>query len=96
MLLNADKPCNALDTCAVRSRNEWISYNDTRVSVISNQDCNNSPEVQVSNSMYSKIVLIIFFFVGKCYNCHLHSSHGIRMCGRFVYKLISTFSLGIA
>eukprot|EP00731_Ephydatia_muelleri_P035188 Em0102g13a len=57
---------DAANTCAVRSRNEWISYNDTRVSVISNQDYNNSPEVQENATIAIYTALMASVLLDKC------------------------------
>ena len=48
---------HSLDTCYVRSRNEWIYYNDTSVSVVPSSEINMSRHVEVicflSNAWFS-------------------------------------------
>eukprot|EP00731_Ephydatia_muelleri_P019980 Em0012g805a len=62
-----NRNCRKLNTRVnFPSRNEWISYNDTRVSVISNQDYNNSPEVQENATIAIYTALMASVLLDKC------------------------------
>ena len=72
----------------MKSRNEWIHYDDSMISIITATDFNSSRLVEVVVLQLQQCDNIAFELLGECMSCNLHNTNdegkGVNMSAGIV------------